>query len=151
MSRLMIPALILLALAPGASAEESRIEGYEVAQLTLHQRIIIRIPRLPFTRPRADDPPDGVRWVEKKGPKCVPMVKIEGALLAAPSSVDLIIEDGNRVRAKLDKNCPSLDFYSGFYLKPTADGMVCADRDAFRTRSGGSCGIDQFKRLVAKR
>ena len=151
MSRLMIPALILLALAPGASAEESRIEGYEVAQLTLHQRIIIRIPRLPFTRPRADDPPDGVRWVEKKGPKCVPMVKIEGALIAAPDSVDLIIEDGNRVRAKLDKNCPSLDFYSGFYLKPTADGMVCADRDAFRTRSGGSCGIDQFKRLVAKR
>ena len=151
MSRLMIPALILLALVPGASAQESRIEEVEVAQLTLHQRIIIRIPRLPFTRSRADDPPEGVRWVEKKGPKCVPMVKLEGALIAAPASVDLIIEDGNRVRAKLDKNCPSLDFYSGFYLKPTADGMVCADRDSIRTRSGGSCGIDEFKRLVAKR
>jgi hypothetical protein len=147
----MLPALILLALVPGASAEESRIEEVEVAQLVLHQRIIIRIPRLPFTRPRADDPPDGVRWVEKKGPKCVPMVKIEGALITAPDSVDLVIEDGNRVRAKLDDNCPSLDFYSGFYLKPTADGMVCADRDAFRTRSGGSCGIDAFKKLVAKR
>ena len=151
MSRLMVPALILLALVPGASAQESRIEEVEVAQLTLHQRIIIRIPRLPFTRSRKDDPPEGIRWEEKKGPKCVPMVRIEGALLAAPASVDLIIEDGNRVRAKLDKNCPSLDFYSGFYLKPTADGMVCADRDSFRTRSGGSCGIDDFKRLVAKR
>ena len=151
MSRLMVPALILLALVPGASAQESRIEEVEVAQLTLHQRIIIRIPRLPFTRPRSDDPPEGVRWVEKKGPKCVPMVRLEGALLSAPDSVDLIIKDGDRVRAKLDKNCPSLDFYSGFYLKPTADGMVCADRDSFRTRSGGSCGIDQFKRLVAKR
>jgi len=147
----MVTALILLALVPGASAQESRIEEVEVAQLTLHQRIIIRIPRLPFTRSRKDDPPEGIRWEEKKGPKCVPMVRIEGALLAAPASVDLIIEDGNRVRAKLDKNCPSLDFYSGFYLKPTADGMVCADRDSFRTRSGGSCGIDDFKRLVAKR
>ncbi|MEO9129953.1 MAG: hypothetical protein ABI240_01965 [Sphingomonas sp.] len=151
MSRLLIPALILLALTPGASAQESRFEEFEVAQLTLHQRIIIRIPRLPFTRAHKDDPPEGIRWEEKKGPKCVPMVRIEGALLSGPDSVDLIVEDGNRVRAKLDKNCPSLDFYSGFYLKPTADGMVCASRDSFRTRSGGSCGIDQFKRLVVKR
>lgn len=150
MSQPMMPALILLALIPGASAEESRIGKVEVAQLTIHQRIIIRIPRLPFSRPpvQAESP---VRWVEKKGPKCEPMGEIEGALISAEDSVDLIIEDGTRLRAKLDDDCPALDFYSGFYIKPTPDGMICADRDSFRTRSGASCGIDEFKRLVAKR
>ncbi|MEN2789088.1 hypothetical protein ABC974_05575 [Sphingomonas oligophenolica] len=145
----MIPALILLALVPGASAEESRVDRVEVAQVIFHQRIIIRIPRLPFTHPpvEASQP---VRWVEKKGPKCVALGEIAGATITAANSVDLIVEDDKRIRAKLDDDCPSLDYYSGLYLKATPDGMICADRDAVRTRSGGSCGIDEFKRLVAK-
>ena len=150
MSQALIPALILLALIPGASAEESRIDQVEVAQLIFHQRIIIRIPRLPFTRPPVDAS-EVVRWVEKKGPKCVALGDIAGATLNAANSVDLIVEDDKRIRAKLDDNCPSLDYYSGLYLKATPDGMICADRDALRTRSGGSCGIDEFKRLVAKK
>lgn len=150
MSQAMIPALILLALMPGASAEESRVDQVEVAQLIFHQRIIIRIPRLPFTRPPVDAS-EAVRWVEKKGPKCVALGEIAGATINAPNSVDLIVEDDKRIRAKLDDNCPSLDYYSGLYLKATPDGMICADRDALRTRSGGSCGIDEFKRLVAKK
>jgi len=150
MSQAMIPALILLALIPGASAEESRIDQVEVAQLVFHQRIIIRIPRLPFSRPLVD-PSEGVRWVEKKGPKCVALGDIAGATITAANSVDLIVEDEKRIRAKLDKDCPSLDYYSGLYLKATPDGMICADRDAVRTRSGGQCGIDEFKRLVAKK
>ena len=146
----MILPLILLALAPGASAEESRIDEVEVAQLVFHQRIIIRIPRLPFTRPPVDAP-ESVRWVEKKGPKCVALGEIAGATITAANSLDLIVEDDNRIRAKLDHDCPSLDYYSGLYLKATPDGMICADRDAVRTRSGGSCGINEFKSLVAKK
>jgi hypothetical protein len=150
MSQALIPALILFALIPGASAEESRIDQVEVAQLVFHQRIIIRIPRLPFTHPPVEAS-EAVRWVEKKGPKCVALGEIAGATITAPNSLDLMVEDDNRIRAKLDKDCPSLDYYAGVYLKATPDGMLCADRDAVRTRSGGSCGIDEFKRLVAKK
>jgi len=150
MSHAMIPALILLALAPGASVEESRIEKVELAQVIIHQRIIIRIPRLPFTR-QPVDASQPIRWAEKKGPKCVALGEIAGATITAANSVDLIVDDDKRIRAKLDDDCPSLDYYSGLYLKATPDGMICADRDAVRTRSGGACGIDEFKRLVAKR
>jgi hypothetical protein len=149
MSQPLIPALILLALAPGASVDPSADGGVQVTQMTLHQRIIIRIPRLPFTRApvQASTP---VRWVEKKGPKCVAMDDLIGAAISAPDSIDLMIDDGTRVRAKLDDDCPPLDYYSSYYLKPTPDGMICEDRDAIRSRSGGSCGIEEFKRLVAK-
>ena len=59
--------------------------------------------------------------------------------------------DGTRLRALFDDDCPALDFYSGLYVKGTTDGMVCADRDSIRSRSGSVCRIDGFKRLVAKR
>jgi hypothetical protein len=40
-----------------------------------------------------------------------------------------------------------MDYYFGVYVRPNADGMICADRDAFRARSGGSCGIERFRLL----
>jgi hypothetical protein len=150
MSQPVILALILLALAPGASVDESRIEKVEVAQLTVHQRIIIRIPRMSVPPRQPVQPQSPVTWSEKKGPKCVMMGDLVGAAISAPDSIDLMIDDGSRVRAKLDDDCPPLDYYSSYYLKPTPDGMVCADRDAIRSRSGGSCPIEEFKRLVAK-
>lgn len=122
----------------------------EVAQLTIHQRIIIRIPRI-IGRRDVQGEPRPVRWVEKKGPKCVPMKQIMGAVISADDSVDLLEEKDARVRAMLDDDCPALDFYAGFYLRPTPDGMICADRDSFQTRSGATCGIDEFRKLVAKR
>ncbi len=145
----MIPALILLALVPGASVADSAESGVQVAQLTVHQRIIIRIPRMPFTRApvEASQP---LRWVEKKGPKCVAMEDLVGAAISAPDSIDLMIDDGSRIRARLDDDCPPLDYYSSYYLKPTPDGMVCRNRDAIRSRSGGSCQIEEFKRLEAR-
>jgi len=47
--------------------------------------------------------------------------------------------------------CPALDFYSGFYLRPSADGQVCADRDTVHARSGGQCGIERFRTLVPRK
>ena len=52
------------------------------------------------------------------------------------------------MRARLQDECPALDYYRGFYVRPQPDGRICADRDAIRTRSGGDCGIDRFRRLV---
>lgn len=140
---------LLLALAPAGAVDESRAGNVQTAQFTVHQRIIIRIPRL-FGRAPVS-PVDPGRWTEKKGPQCVAMSALDGAVVTGPQSIDLMVEGGDRLRAKLDDDCPPLDFYSGFYLKATPDGMVCADRDAIRSRSGAACSIESFKLLVPKR
>lgn len=67
------------------------------------------------------------------------------------NSVDLILRDNSRVRARLDRRCPALDYYRGFYIDTTADGRICADRDTIRSRAGGECRIDQFRRLSPER
>ncbi|BCA58992.1 hypothetical protein [Sphingomonas sp. HMP6] len=145
------PVLLLLSLTPAASAQVGPWDGAELAQLSIHQRIVIRIPRILGRRPEQRSEPPTVRWTEKKGPRCVPMSAVEGAIITGSDSVDLIVADGTRLRALFDDDCPALDFYSGLYVKGTTDGMVCADRDSIRSRSGSVCRIDGFKRLVAKR
>ena len=60
-----------------------------------------------------------------------------------------MIDDGERLRAKLDDDCPPLDYLFRLLSQAgAATGMVCAERDAIRSRSGGRCEIDEFKRLV---
>ena len=142
-------ALILLALAPAALASEPpSLDGVALAQLTIHSRIVIRIPRLDAPPPMPM--PEPMRLVEKKGPKCVPMDTLGAAVVTTANSIDLLTTEGERIRARLGDDCPALDFYSGLYLKRTADGMLCAKRDALRSRSGSACEITGFKRLRAK-
>ena len=109
------------------------------------QRIVIRVPRVSPARDTAAE------WKEKKGPKCLPPRELAGAMISGPSAVDLLMTDGRRMRARLDKGCRGMNFYSGLYLKPGPDGQVCAERDAFRVRSGGRCQIDDFRKLTVKR
>lgn len=154
-----VPAL-LLALVPwlggepmgGAPGKEPPRGG--VSSVTIQSRIIIRIPAMPAGRMAISAapavPPPPPKWHEKKGPRCITMNTVAGAI-PRPESVDLVLEGGQWMRAKLGDHCPALDFYSGFYIKPNADGMVCAGRDEIRSRSGDSCPIDAFKSLVAKR
>lgn len=150
MHNLVLPASLLLALAPTLSAATAQVDGVALAQLTIHQRIVIRIPRMLGPRAAEQSAPAPVRWNEKKGPKCVALGAIEGAIISGEDSVDLILEDDTRLRARFDDKCPALDFYSGLYMKATPDGMICAERDSIRARSGSACRIDRFKRLVSK-
>jgi hypothetical protein len=62
-------------------------------------------------------------------------------------SVDLVLRDNSRVRAHLERRCPALDYYLGFYVNATPDGRICADRDAIRSRAGGECVIERFRNL----
>jgi hypothetical protein len=57
-----------------------------------------------------------------------------------------VLASARRVRAEFDEDCPALDFYGGFYLRPE-DARVCAGRDAIHSRMGGSCTIERFKLL----
>lgn len=140
-------ALLLLLAAP--AAPDPGMTG----QLLFHQHIVIRIPRMPVAEPmRAPEPPlPSVEWQEKDGPKCVASDDLIAATIPADDRVDLMLRGGERLRARLDKKCRTLDFYTGFYVTAGHDGRVCARRDSIRTRSGDDCGIDKFRRLVPDR
>ncbi|WP_294289020.1 hypothetical protein [uncultured Sphingomonas sp.] len=128
--------------------------GVSMTTVTIQQRMIIRVPRL-SARPGAatalTSTPRQTRWVEKKADKCVALIDIAAAALPSEDSIDLILNGGKRLRAKLGRECRALDFYSGFYVKMTPDGKACVSRDAFRSRSGAECRIKAFRTLVAKR
>lgn len=129
------------------------VTGTRIAQVRIQQHFVVRVPRPDSVRrvsiPTAPLPP--IAWVEKDADKCVKMQSLSGATITRPDSVDLFLTGGKRVRAKLGNECPALDFYSGFYVKPTKDGMVCAKRDVFRSRSGGECRIKAFRTLIPER
>jgi hypothetical protein len=117
-----------------------------LAQVQIEQRTVLRVRAV--SAPESLGPPDKIHWDEKKGPKCVQMNALAGALVSSPTSIDLILRGGLRMRAKLEKSCPSIDFYSGFYVRPSKDGRICEDRDLIHARTGGECEIDSFRTLV---
>ncbi len=125
------------------------LDGVQVAQISIHQRVIIRVPRMSRAPARTFSPPR--EWKEHKGPKCIAVAEIAGAMLNKEGAVDLVMDDTTRLRARLDGDCRPLDYYSGFYLRPGPDGLICKDRDAIRMRSGARCEIDGFKSLRLKK
>jgi hypothetical protein len=121
-------------------------------QSRIQQYIVIRVSRLPPERmsiPAQPIPP--LEWSERKADKCIRTEELTPVAFARPDSVDLMLVNGRRMRAKLDSDCSALDFYSGFYIKPREDGQLCAHRDSFRSRSGGECQIKAFRTLVPTR
>jgi hypothetical protein len=128
--------------------------------ITFHQQIIIvRTPAPPRPASAAAAASTGsatanasrIRWEEHRGPRCIAWAQIAGAVLLSQDSVDLVFRDATRVRARLERRCPALDYYNGFYLAATPDGLICADRDSIRARTGGECRIDRFRSLRAAR
>lgn len=144
MIRLAVAAL-LLAAAPGdEGADERTIEQAAggVAQIVI-QQVIIRVPRAGQRIPAAAR---SMQWRESGGPRCIPARQIAGAVPAA-DTVDLVLRDNRRLRARLGRGCPALDYYRGLYVAANRDGQVCAGRDAIRSRIGGQCDIVQFRTL----
>jgi hypothetical protein len=114
-----------------------------VSRLVVQQEVILRVPVI---RPRA---PRIVRWEETKGPKCIASDQIVAAALGDERSVDFLLRDRTRIRAEMDDDCPTLDFYGNFYVTPR-DDKVCAKREEIRSRIGGSCRIQRFRRMVPR-
>ena len=130
------PAGTMLAGVEIASADVRRV------QLTVRRQLIIRVPARPAPAPLT-------AWKERRGSKCLTVADLAGASVS-PEGVDFFLRGGKRVRAKLDSSCPALAYYSGFYVVPTADGRICADRDAVHDRSGSECEITRFRTLEPK-
>ena len=121
------------------------------------QHSVIHVPRVTIstttvitTRSRTPvaPPPPTVAMTEGKATDCIRTQRIVGFVVTRNDSVDLVLNDGTRMRAKLGNNCPALGFYSGFYVRPNADGRMCANRDTIRARSGASCSIQGLRTLI---
>ncbi len=141
MQFLALAAATLVQSAPAAPSPDDP----ELAQVVIERRTFIRItPHHERARTR-----ETFRdWKEKKAPKCIAMGMVGGISISRPDSIDLVLRGNQFIRARLEKGCPSIDFYSGFYLKPTKDGRLCEDRDTIHSRTGGACMIDKFHTLV---
>lgn len=127
-----------------ATQDSGQASDLQYAQITVRQRIIIRVPE--GDRRVVTAGSSLIRWRESDGPRCVQARQIVGATLGG-SSVDLIMRDNSRIRARLGQRCAGLDYYRGFYVNATEDGRICADRDVIRSRMGGRCEISEFRNL----
>ena len=135
----LVPLLtVWIGTAVGAAAEPQPV----VSRMIIRDELVIHIPI-------GRRPPPVVEWIERKGPKCLPASMIAGAAMSGPSSIDFVLRNRQRVRARLDNDCAGLDFYGGFYVEPEG-GAVCARREEIRSRAGASCRIERF-RLLAPR
>jgi len=162
-------ALLMLLAAPAAgpqppasdrSAPDRPASDWDAAAGLMAQHVVIHVPQVTFTSRTTiitrsmsmpAPPPAPPVFVERKSKDCVKSDKIVGAVLNRTDSVDLVLNDGSRMRAKLGSDCPALGFYGGFYVKPNPDGKMCAGRDSIRSRMGASCGIQEFRTLVQAR
>lgn len=149
------PALLLLFAAPATAVSPGVPDGSGVDAMAQH--ITIHVPRMTITettvilRSRVVPAPPPVTLVERKAKDCLETRRVVGFGITRSDSVDLVLNDGSRMRARLGSACQSLGFYQGFYVKPNPDGKMCAGRDPIRTRSGGECPIQAFKHLVPAR
>jgi hypothetical protein len=152
----------MLSAAAGASSpvgELPPMTGVQIAQVTIEQRVIIRIPTVRPAPPRGAalapmtpmDLPTAPALKEVKGPKCLKLGKIRGAVLNASTGVTMLTDKDERFRAHFGRTCRAADFYSGFYIQPNKDGSVCAGRDTLHARNGASCNIESFAKLVPDR
>ena len=133
---------IAMLLVTGESEKPTAPSAPTVRAMTIQREMILRVPVRPYPRMK-------LRWEEEKGPKCFPVRAIAGAMLSGPDSIDIVLRNRQRVRARLENECKGLDFYGGFYLQ-TEDGRFCAKRDVIRSRMGGTCQIEKFRLLVPK-
>ena len=142
---------------PGWLAFEGTQDGVIANQVRIEQRVTIRVaPSNPAVRQdmladlrqRREAP---MRFEERRMGKCVAVRSIAGVQADGGSRLILYLRDQRMISANLEKACRARDFYSGFYVERSKDGMLCVDRDKLQSRSGANCEINRIRQLVAVR
>jgi hypothetical protein len=130
-----------------------RYEPESSDQVRIEQRVVIRVA--PARRIRQDLIADirqgeaGTRFQERPMKRCVAMANIAGVQSGPRNRLILFMRDRNIVSAALEKTCSVRDFYSGFYVERSEDGLLCSGRDMLQSRTGASCGVQRMAHLVA--
>lgn len=137
-------ALFVPAAAPGAEPPWH--------QVRIEQHIIIRIAP-GISRPWRDMPappplPQPEHFHRRSMPPCMPVAAIAGVRPMEGNRLMLFLRDRRMVGAELARHCSARDFYQGFYVSPTEDGLLCAGRDTIHSRSGSTCAIAKVHELV---
>jgi len=123
-------------------------------QMRIERRVIVRVAPFPMPRrgpgmfdelPSAANPP---RFEERRVIKCVPIRDISGVRQASNNRLVLFLHKDGPVSARLEKNCSARDFYSGFYIENSEDGMLCTGRDTLHSRAGANCSLSRLHRLA---
>jgi len=131
-------------------------DGAAPQQVRIEQRIIIRIAP---GRVRSSDVRHGLfagpagrpltpRLEERKMNQCLAVSGIAGVQPDGPSRLVMFMRDQRIVSASLEKACNAQDFYSGFLVERTSDGMICSGRDKLLSRSGSHCSLGKLRQLV---
>ena len=161
LSQLLAPLVVLLpALAGVGPARElvpaiDPLQPASAEQVTIQQRVTIRINPRPAPMPmdammfdNGLEEGRGSRWIERKMGNCLSAGLIAGVQPIDNSRLLLILNDRRLITARLEKGCQGRDFYSGFMVQRSADGMICTGRDTLRSRSGSTCQVTGFRQLV---
>ena len=134
---------------PGGQTR-SRQQPIQLAQLSIEQRVIIRIPTMPPRSAPDAAPAAPLRWNESRGPRCLPLNLIRAAVVTNEAGVTMVVSRTERYLAHVGRACRAADFYAGFYISPNKDGVLCAGRDTLHARNGSACDIERFTRLTAQ-
>jgi hypothetical protein len=128
----------------------------EADQVRIEQRLIVRVA------PRSSQVPDvqrnmlmdipnrsiGPQFEERHMGKCLSAAGIAGVQVSRENKLILFMRDHRIVSAALEKACSARDFYSGFYVERSDDGMICAGRDKLQSRAGANCTLTRLRQLV---
>jgi hypothetical protein len=142
------------AAAPPAGQAVDPAADEVVGQVRIERRITVRIappgPSLRQSMVAQAAPLALPKLKERKIGKCLPVAAISAVQPDAKGKLLLFMRDRRLVSATLEKACSARDFYAGFYLERTADGMLCVDRDKLHSRAGATCEVSRMRQLVAK-
>jgi len=123
-------------------------------QVRIEQRVIIRVAparniRQDLMADLREGSPVSQRYRERPMKRCVPMANIAGVQSGPENRLILFMRDRHIVTAALEKACSARDFYSGFYVERSPDGLLCSGRDMLQSRTGTACGVRRLSHLEA--
>lgn len=140
--------------APGWIVVRGMLFGQVQNQVRIEQRVVIRIsPQSGSARSGFAAEQSGVpttpRYFERPMGRCIKVRDIAAVQAVAGNRLMLHMHDRGLVSAQLETACRARDFYSGFYVERSDDGMICVNRDRLQARTGASCQLSQMRQLVA--
>lgn len=148
------------AISPASGAIWDRLYGAyrpdDQAQVRIERRVIVRISpgRAQSAGGEGDEAVVAVpvtrttRFSERPMGRCVPVREISSTQALRERRLLFIMRDRQIVSASLQKGCRARDFYSGFYVERSNDGLICVRRDLLQSRAGAKCEINQLRRFI---
>lgn len=138
---------------PPAGGDGGLLAADDADQVRIEQHFSIRITPGGQAMPPdmmddlMDERPE--RFEERAMGRCFAAGAIVGVQSAQGNRLLIFMRDQHIISAALEKMCHARDFYSGFYVERSPDGLICAGRDKLQSRSGANCRIARLRALVA--